>query len=420
MKNSSWRQYTSPWYFGYAFQGLVVFGTGAILMPIVVNRAGDAAQAGIVMAFFYMGQLTAPLAGIITDRTGQHRLFYLSGYVLLGVGLALFPLTNLLWFWILLAFLQGAGSGTTNTVAAMLIVEYNPRSEWDNRIGWLQTFYGVGQALGLGLAAALQVRPMLGLIISACFIVPAILFGSRGLPPSSRYHLPQRIEFFRRIHRPARTIYSILNRYEVIALSSLVRILKEWRSRFSIFIAGWFFAMLTTWLIGALFPLLMQGAFNISYALSSLYFAIGTIIGIFVYTPSAMLGKKIGDGWIVITGTTVRLASVAGLSLLSYYPTSLNQLLVPIVYIIFPIAWSPLIVGGTSWAAQLTSTAGGEALGVFNGTTAVAAVIAAFTAGFVSHEFGYPVVLIIGAVCSALALLCFLPVIYSPKGRAYN
>ena len=95
---SSWRNFTQPWYYGYAFQAVVVFGTGAILMPIVVNGAGDAAKAGTVMAFFYIGQLLAPLMGAITDRTGQHRLFYLSGYVLLAIGLAIFPFTTLLWF----------------------------------------------------------------------------------------------------------------------------------------------------------------------------------------------------------------------------------------------------------------------------------------------------------------------------------
>ena len=70
MNISSFRKYTQLWYSGYAFQGIVVFGTGAILMPIIVNSAGDAAKAGMVMGFFYIGQLLAPLMGTITDRTG--------------------------------------------------------------------------------------------------------------------------------------------------------------------------------------------------------------------------------------------------------------------------------------------------------------------------------------------------------------
>jgi DHA1 family tetracycline resistance protein-like MFS transporter len=127
MKLSSWRRYWQFWYFGYAFQGIVVFGLGGILMPIVVNDAGNAAKAGFVIALFYIGQMLAPLMGAITDRTGAHRLFYLSGYILLAIGLAIFPFAQVLWFWMALAFLQGVGSGTTNTVATMFIVEYKPK-----------------------------------------------------------------------------------------------------------------------------------------------------------------------------------------------------------------------------------------------------------------------------------------------------
>ena len=70
MKLSSLSRNSEFWYSGYAFQGAVVFGTGGILMPIVVNNAGNAAMAGTVIAFFYIGQMMAPFIGAIADRTG--------------------------------------------------------------------------------------------------------------------------------------------------------------------------------------------------------------------------------------------------------------------------------------------------------------------------------------------------------------
>ena len=149
--------------------------------------------------------------------------------------------------------------------------------------------------------------------------------------------------------------------------------------------------------------------------MSSLYYALGAIIGIFVYTPSGTLGKQIGDGWVVIIGTIMTLISVAALATLSYVQTGLNQWLVPIMYILIPIAWSPLIVGGTAWTAQLATFKEGEALGSFNAATAVAAVIAAFAAGFVAHTFGYGMILIIATIASFLAIICFIPLIFSVK-----
>ena len=409
MKFQSLRRYTELWYSGYAFQGAVVFGTGAILMPIVVNNAGDAAKAGTVIGCFYIGQMLAPLMGAITDRTGWHRAFYLSGYLLLAIGLALFPFTKLVWFWMILAFIQGVGSGTSNTVAAMFIVEYRPKQEWDTRVGWLQTFYGIGQAAGLGLAAVMQARPEIGLLVSAGMMAPGLVLGSRRLPPPEKHHKPGKAHFAHHLHRPPRSVFSMLHRYEGTIAGSAGCLLKEWRSAFGLYIAGWFLIMLSTWLIGALFPLLMKNAFGLSYSMSSLYYALGAVIGIFAYTPSGTLGKKIGEGRVVIIGTVMTLISVGGLSLLASVHSSVNSWLVPIVYILIPIAWSPLIVGGTAWTAQLATFEEGEALGSFNAATAVAAVIAAFAAGFVARELGYGMILIISACASLLALMCFIP-----------
>jgi MFS family permease len=386
-------------------------------MPIIVNNAGDAAKAGIVVGCFYIGQMLSPLIGAITDRTGWHRAFYLSGYALLAIGLALFPFTQLVWFWIALAFIQGVGSGASNTVAAMFIVEYKPKSEWDGRVGWLQTFYGVGQATGLGLASVLQARPELGLLISAGLMVPGLVLGARGLPPAHLRQKQEEAKFSRIIHRPPRTVSSILHRYEGSVSRNLRRLGKEWRSRFGVYILGWFLVMVATWLIGTLYPLLMKSAFNLSYSLSALYYAMGAVIGIFVYSPSGTLGKKIGDGWVVIIGTVMTLASVSALTVLAYIKSDLNQVLVPVTYILIPIAWSPLIVGGTAWAAQLATFAEGEAIGSFNGANAIAAVIAAFTAGIVAHKFGYSMILLIASVASFLALLCFFPLVRRAKGK---
>ena len=177
MKLSALFRDTEFWYTGYAFQAAVVFGTGGILMPIIVNNSGNAAKAGTVIAFFYIGQMLAPLIGRITDRLGIHKITYMSGYVFLAIGLGLFPFTSLLWFWMGLAFVQGVGSGATNTVAAMFIVEFRPKNEWDSRIGWLQTAYGVGQCGGLLLVSALQSRPEFGLVVSAALMAPGLILG---------------------------------------------------------------------------------------------------------------------------------------------------------------------------------------------------------------------------------------------------
>ena len=416
LRRSSFSKYSQFWYLGYAFQGIVVFGTGAILMPIVVNSSGNAAKAGSVVAFFYIGQLLSPLMGTITDRTGLHRLVYLSGYVLLGLGLGFFPFAHSVWFWMLMAFVQGVGSGASNTVAAMFIVEYQPKPEWDTRIGWLQTFYGIGQCVGLVLVSYLQARPEIGLVVSGALMIVGMALGAKDLPASHAHRKPEQVELNRRSHKHPRSAYSMLNVYEQTAIKVVHRELQDWLSPFGLYIVGWFFVMLATWFLGVLFPLLMKEAFAMSYSSSSLYYAAGAAIGIFAYAPSGALGKKIGDSWVVTIGTLMTVVSLAGLSLFAYVKTDFNFWLVPAIYILIPIAWSPLIVGGTSWTAQLARFEEGEALGYFNAATAISSVMAAFAAGAMAHLFSYRIVIVAAAAASFIALLFFLPLL--AKGRS--
>lgn len=63
------------------------------------------------------------------------------------------PGAEAVWLQFVLALLQGAGAGASNTVAAMYIIEFRPKDQWATRIGWLQTVYGTGQALGLAAVA---------------------------------------------------------------------------------------------------------------------------------------------------------------------------------------------------------------------------------------------------------------------------
>jgi len=415
LRLSAFSRYSQFWYLGYAFQGIVVFGTGAILMPIVVNSYGDAAKAGTVVAFFYIGQLLSPLIGTLTDRTGLHRSVYLSGYILLGLGLGFFPFAHSVYFWMALAFIQGVGSGASNTVAAMFIVEYHPKAEWDARIGWLQTFYGIGQCAGLVLVSYLQASPEMGLVTSAALMVVGMGLGAKGLPVSHAHSKPAQPGFDRRSHKHPRSVYSMLNVYEQTAMNIFHRELKEWVSPFGLYIAGWFFVMLATWLLGVLFPLLMKEAFGMSYRYSSLCYAAGAVIGIFAYEPSGELGKKIGDGWVVTIGTLMTVISLAGLSVFAYVKTDYNVWLVPTIYILIPIAWSPLIVGGTAWTAQLAIFEEGEALGYFNAASAISSVVAAFAAGAMAHAFSYNMVLVAAAVASLIGLLLFIPLLV--KGR---
>jgi MFS family permease len=415
---SGWRSYSEPWYAGYATQGAVVLGTAPILIPLIVGQAGGAGRAGLVVAAFYLGQLAAPLWGWLTDRTGGHRLFYGLGYVLLAAGLSLFALADATAWWVLLALMQGAGAAATNTVAALFIVEFKPKAQWDGRIGWLQTFYGTGQAAGLGLAALLQASPWVGMLVSAGLMAPGLWLGLRGLPASGRRSPAHQPTFDHHAHARPRQAYLQLHHSHRPRLAALKHLASEWRGPFGLFILAWLLTMLGTWMIYNLYPLLMQDLYGLDAGLSSLWYAVGAGLGIFAYAPSGGLGRRWGDGPVVTLGVVMTLASLAGMLAASGLEPATARWVAPAVFVLMPVAWSPLIVAGTSLTAQLAPMPQGDALGVFNSTTAVGSVLGALLAGGLASRFGYGVVVAGAAVFTVAGLAAMaLLLIRSRAGR---
>lgn len=297
----------------------------------------------------------------------------------------------------------------------MFIVEWKPKEEWDQRVGWLQTFYGTGQAVGLGLAALLQIRPELGLVFAALLMVPGFFLGRLGLPASADRTAPEKVELKQRSHLAPRTPLPQTHHYERFMIRHVTRLFSEAKTPFGQLIGSWFLIQFGTWIIYNLYPLFMQSAYSISAGPSSAYYAIAAFLGIFMYAPSGALGKKIGDGKVVMLGTAMTFVSQLGLGVLAYVDTGINAWLAPVMFIIQPIAWSPLIVAGTAFAAQLAQFDEGAAVGLFNATTAIAAVLSAFAAGFLADTLGYGALPVVGTVLVLAGMAVLLPIMKADR-----
>ncbi len=429
----------SPWYWGYALQGLVVLGAMPILLPLIAGTV-SAAAAGTVVAAFYAGQLTAPMWGTVAERSGRFGTYFLIGFVLLFLGLivfplptpglllaevpdpalraeaqhwltALFPAPRSVIFWSVLAFVQGAGAGASNTVGGMIIVETTPKESWDDRIGWLQTFYGTGQTLGLALASALQVAPAVGVLVCAVLLLPGWVLGRRGLPPRRAPATPSAHKHHHRHllphvpHFHLARLAPALGHYHPGVLKSLGRLHKVVFNRFGLFLLSWFLVMAGSWLVYNLYPLLMRESYATRPLLSSLYFAAGAAIGAFLYAPSGTWARRFGNGRVLMLGNLMSLLSLTGMAALLLAPEPIRFYGAPVAYVLLPMAWSPLIVAGTAITGTLAPMPEGEAMGLFNAATALASVLGALGAGAVATLVGYDAIIIIGAALVGVATL---------------
>jgi len=403
----AWGHWIEPWYLPYALLGAVVAGMIPILLPLLVNQAGSAAQVGLVMGMVSLGGLAAPVWGHLADRYRLHRWLLTGGLFLTTVGLAAFLFAGQPILWLILALIQSIGAAGAATVANLFVVEVHPKEEWDERIGWLQTFYGGGQVVGLMVAGIFSQEYLrLGLWIAAGLTVLAGLLAwltTHTPPPPAEgkpvlLHPPHSGEWA--ISSPSRLFHHI-------SLKSLGRLGVSLRSTFGVFLTGWVLTFGGAAVVFSFYPVMMQKVFGLAPSISSAAFALAAGLGLALYTPAGHWSERWGAPRVLRSGLALRLLAFAGLFGLQFLHSSVAGWLAAVAFILVVLAWSLLSVSGTLLVAQLSPAGEGEGLGVFNAASALAGMIGAALGGWVAGVWGYPAALLLSVGSTILGLALF-------------
>ena len=405
------------WYWGYFFQGAVILGLLPILLPILIEGLShSSAQAGWIIAIFYLGMLPAPLIGFLAEKTRNYAVFYIGGYLFIGIGCAILPFYHTFAYWAMATFIQGLGAGAVNTLAAMYIINFRPKNSWDLRIGWLQTVNGTGQAIGIGIASLTQAFPDWGLWICALLMIPGIILGRLHLPKAkksdskSKQPPQDHKKFPHHRHHQSIGISHTLHYYQSLEMIHFKKFITSIMSPFGLFMLSWFLTMFGMWMVMNLLPLLFKRVYGVAPWLSSLYYALAATVGIFFYAPSGSWGAKFGNAKVLLGGMIALTISLALLAILALFPVSMfTYILAPIAFSIIPVAWSPLIVAGTGLSGDITTIGQGPGIGLFNAILAIAAVSSAIAAGEIADAFNYNYVAIIAAIIATIGSIIFIP-----------
>jgi len=404
----SWLKWVEPWYLAYALLGATSAGLIPILLPVVVSRAGNASDIGLVMAAISLGGVTAPLWGSLADRYRLHRVLLAGGLLVATCGLAAFSFTSTPAAWQGLALLTSIGVAASATVANLFVVEVHPQAEWDERIGWLQTFYGGGQVAGLVLAGVLtQLDLHIGLLAAAALTGLAILPGwlTTRTPPVPLSPRPALLY-------PARhgewATGSPQRLFHHMNLSAWRQLRSALRSPFGIFLAVWSLAFAGVAAFFALYPVLMQQVYGVAPGVSSVAFAIAAGLGLALYSPAGHWSDRFGGARVLQAALSVRLLAFLSLLGLRVVHVSNPGWFALLAFAFTVLAWSLLSVGGTALTARLAPVGEGEGMGIFNAATALAGVIGAASGGWVAGHWGYGAVSGLAAAGVALGLLLAL------------
>ncbi len=401
----AWRRWVEPWCLAYALLGATAAGLGPILLPLAVIRGGTPAEVGLVMAAVSLGGLTAPIWGSLADKLRLHRRLLSGGLLGTALGLVLFPIFSNPGVWIVLALLQGIGAAAASTVANLFIVENHPQQEWDNRIGWLQTYYGGGQVAGLIIAGifgplGLQLGLFVGAGLTAAAVLPA-RFAPRPAPippgpPPTLLHPARHGEWA--IASPQRLFHHI-NLHSLSQLGSILH------SRFGLFLAAWLLSFGGAATVFSQYPVLMQKVFGVSAGLSSLNFAVAAALGLALYSPAGLWSDTLGAQKVFRVGQGIRMITLAGMLALVFIHSTAAGWLALFAFLLIVLSWSLITVAGTALTARLTPVSEGEGMGIFNATTAIAGVAGAILGGWAAGQWGYTVLPGIALVGVALGIM---------------
>ncbi len=430
------------WYASYALAGVTAAGLSPILVPLLVSHAATATAVGLVMAALNLGGLAGPLAGTLADRYRAHRAVLVAGLIGLAAALAAFAAARSVAAWLALAFVQGAGTASAATVFTLLVVERHPRGEWDRRIGWLQTYYGAGQVVGLILAGTLGGTVAFALDLAAVIAAGAALLALATLPaavpvPAEAHATDQRASGARTgapphpamqplpggaPTHPIRSVAfhagSAQGHTHHVVLAGLRRLLAAERSPFGLFLVGWFISFGGAAGVFSLYPVLMTAAYHVPTDRSSLAFALAAGIGLLLYTPAARWSARAGAPLVLREGLALRVAALIGLAALAAVAGPAAGWFALAAFGAIVLAWSLLSVSGTVMTAELAPMEEGPAMGLFNATTSLGAVAGSIVAGVVAARWGYAMVPLIGAVAVAVGLVMSVTIRGDARDRA--
>lgn len=407
-------RWIEPWYGAYAILGAMASGLAVISIPLVVTTSGGSAtEIGTTIAAQNIGALFAPLWGIIVDRTRAYRAVFFTGFILIGFGFLGLSILHGVCAWIGSAFLLGLGTGASNTVASLFVVEFTPKEEWGQRISWLQTFNASGSVLGMALAGLLA--PRLGTMLAAFLVIPAIALGNRGLPvPGGRFHIPRlglhSSEITHLLHCAGANATSVVAHLRCPRRGEITAIRSALTSGFGFFLLSWFLFSLAVASFSSLYPVLMVKSFDVSVPQSSLLMSITTAISIPLYILAGRLVSRRGPARILGIGIGGRMIGLAGLAVVAFMRVPTAIVPVIILFGLYQGIWPLLSVSSNDLAAELAIELApfgeGAAMGLFNAVAAIASAFGAIVGGKIADIFGYRAVSLFATVGALLALAC--------------
>lgn len=397
----------------------VAFGGASLIVPLyVVELGGDAFTLGVLFASAsFVGVPGALVFGNLADRTGRRRVFALAAMGVTAATMAAIPLFDAIAPVIAANALLWLGFAAATPVLTLLVVADEPEDRWSAAIARLNTYQGVGWALGLAAGfVVIAVGSRLTSVLAAqraffvsCAVAAAVAFalGARTLPPDpERAPTPRRLSRFvraaGRFNVRGAAFPFTPGRVDVRGLDP-----RRFRERFTPQLAVYFLAVfLFSAGFGTFFAPLPAYLSVVGYgpdAIFGLYLLLNVGAAVF-FARAATLGESYGIARVHAVALLVRgvgFAAIVAAGLL-VGGTTLGLGVVAALFFIVGLTWATIAVTAATLVTTLTPVViRGEALGVYGALVAVGGGVGGLLGGALA-SFGYTVAF---GIAAALVLV---------------
>jgi hypothetical protein len=382
---------------GYAAFGLFNVTTGGIAGMALPLFAGDARLASVAGALLNLGiAVGAPLvAGLSRHLSGPA---VLGGSTLAAAAAFLALSVHQAALFLGAAFLVGYFTAAGLTLGTLFVMGWYAKPQWDAQVGWLQTWMGAGQVLGLVLAGLVTARLPLA-VLGALVLAGAGLWALR-LPapsPGGTTAIPQA-----GLQHTARTeIAGALHGHHLAAFRPAQWPVLRDRTLLT-FLVPWALANMGSMPIFAVYPLLMHQRFGLSIAETAWTYALAALLGTGLYELAGRWVARIGASVVLLAGYLVRSVALAGIAAaIALHAAGAVALL---SFMIVVGTWSLLSVAGNLRCVEVAPPgAAGAEVGAFYAVTMLAKVCGGLVGGALVLRTGYAPLLALSALLPGLA-----------------
>ncbi len=407
------------WYWSF-FAANSVAGAASPLLPLYLyHLGGSASDVGIMVSFASAVGVVASLAwGKLADRTQRRRPLVLVSFAGLAVAYAGLPFAAHAQHLIYLNACVSAMWMASVTVSVLLIMESNPRVDWEREIGRFNVYNGLGWTIGLALGAGWTslMLPFVGEgwgLRSLGALIAAIAAGAALLAALWLQESQMRLESrsFRGLAITVGTFlferfrYAPAHLYHLLSPAQLLRFLQG-KSPLGPDLVLWYYGALLAFtgfaMVFVPLPVFLRGPLGwrseFVYLAYLAHHSVSVLAFAWAQRAVAQWGHRAAVGFALFVRALVfGLWALVGTVLPGWT-----------VFILFPLAgitWSFFQLSSTAVVSRLAPVGlKGQSLGIYNALAGIGNVTGALTGGFLAEFLGFQASFFAGGALVLLSL----------------